>query len=65
MNFAEQRGPEMSGQYEGFMNDYISEWQNRYREYEKEMADPQNAEETLQQKYLDVLKEMDISGDLS
>lgn len=29
------------------------------------MEDPQNAEETLQQKYLDVLKEMDISGDLS
>lgn len=56
LNFAEQQQPEVSEEYEGFMNDYVKEWQNRYKEYEQEMANPAEFEEKLQQRYMDVLK---------
>lgn len=65
MNFTGEQKPETSGEYQEFMNDYVGEWQKKYKEYEEEMANPAELEEKLQRQYMEVLKEMDISGDLT
>ena len=56
---------ESSEEYKKFMDDYVQEWQKRYKEYEDEIADPAEFDASLQKKYLDVLKDMDIDKDLS